>query len=134
MRVKLLKDIFYNDVLYKEGSIGNARLNKVEFTDWEEEMVECKFEDVPPVYLGWRSLEKLDKGFWKDRERDVKQAYKVENIWGPRGGFKYLRIYSMGRNKMNRIFTTNIKHEAMKLIEMLESTGRNVPKGVVEYK
>lgn len=134
MRVKLLKDIFYNDVLYKEGSIGNARLNKVEFTDWEEEMVECKFEDVPPVYLGWRSLEKLDKGFWKDRERDVKQAYKVENIWGPRGGFKYLRIYSMGRNKMNRIFTTNIKHEAMKLIEMLESIGRNVPKGVVEYK
>lgn len=134
MRVKLLKDIFYNDVLYKEGSIGNARLNKVEFTDWEEEMVECKFEDVPPVYLGWRSLEKLDKGFWKDRERDVKQAYKVENIWGPRGGFKYLRIYSMGKNKMNRIFTTNIKHEAMKLIEMLESTGRNVPKGVVEYK
>lgn len=133
MRVKLLKDIFYNDVLYKEGSIGNARLNKVEFTDWEEAMVECKFEDVPPLYLSWKCLEKLDKGFWRDRERDVKQAYKIENIWGPRGGFKYLRIYSIGRDKRNRIFTTDVKHEALKILEMLECSGKRVQKGIIEF-
>lgn len=134
MRVKLLKNITYNDVLYSEGLIGNARLKKVEFTDWEEEMVECKFEGLPALYLGWRSLEKLDKGFWRDRERDVKQVYKIENIWGPRGGFKYFRIYSRGRDKTERVFTTNIKHEALRLINMLENMGKQVPIGIKEYK
>ena len=65
-------------------------------------------------------LEIIDKKFWKDRERDIKQAIKIILVKGPRGGFKYMRIWSVDRSCAERIYTTDIKHEAEKLVLIAE--------------
>lgn len=120
MRVRLLIDLTKYDEHLVPGIIGRADLNKITFTDWEWEMVECKFPDADPLPIGWNGLEILDKGYWNARERDIKQAVKIEYIVGPRGGFKYMRIWSKDRYRNERIFTTNVRHEAEKLMEFVK--------------
>lgn len=120
MRVKLLVDLTKYDEHLVPGVIGRADLEKVSFTDWEAEMVECKFPNADPLPITWNGLEILDKGYWKARERDIKQAVRIEYIVGPRGGFKWMRIWSVDRLKNERVYTTNVKHEAERLMRFVK--------------
>ena len=131
MRVRLLVDLTKYDEHLVPGVIGRADLEKITFTDWEWEMVECKFPNADPLPIGWNGLEILDKGYWKARERDVKQAYLIEYNVGPRGGFKWMRLYCRDRSKNERVYTTNVKHEAERMLELAKSYGKEVKKNVV---
>lgn len=126
MRVKLLVDLTKYDVHLVPGVIGRADLEKISFTDWEAEMVECKFPDADPLPITWNGLEILDKGYWKARERDIKQAVRIELCVGPRGGFKYMRVWSVDRSKNERIFTTDVKNQAEKMIEFAKQYNKEV--------
>lgn len=130
MKVRLLVDLTQYDEHLLAGVEGRADLDKISYTDWEEELVECKFPNAVPLPIAWRSLEILDKGFWKARERDIKQAIEIEFVEGPRGGFKWMRIYSKDRSGNERIYTTNIKHNALKLLAICEQYGKVVHKKV----
>ena len=126
MRVRLLVDLTKYDEHLVPGIVGRADLEKITFTDWEWEMVECKFPNADPLPVGWNGLEILDKGYWKARERDVKQARRIELCIGPRGGFKYMRIWSVDRLKNERVYTTNVKHEAERLLEFAKQYSKEV--------
>ena len=126
MRVKLLVDLTKYDIHLVPGVIGRADLEKVSFTDWEAEMVECKFPDADPLPIGWNGLEILDKGYWKARERDIKQAVRIELCVGPRGGFKYMRVWSVDRSKNERIFTTDVKNQAEKMMEFAKQYNKEI--------
>ena len=126
MRVKLLVDLTKYDIHLVSGVIGRADLEKVSFTDWEAEMVECKFPDADPLPIGWNGLEILDKGYWKARERDIKQAVRIELCVGPRGGFKYMRVWSVDRSKNERIFTTDVKNQAEKMMEFAKQYNKEI--------
>lgn len=130
MKVRLLVDLTQYDPHLTAGIEGNARLKKISFMPWEEEMVECKFPDAEPLPISWKGLEILDKGYWKDRERDIKQAYNIDYVTGPRGGFKYMRIYSRDRSGNERAFTTDVKHTAAKLLTICEDFGKIVNKKI----
>ena len=97
MRVKLIKDLSQYDKHLVVGAEGVAREEKITFTDWEQPMVEVKIPGANALPIGWNALEIIDKGFWKDRERDFKLAIKILLVKGPRGGFKFLRIWSVDR-------------------------------------
>lgn len=120
MRVKLIKDLSQYDKHLVVGAEGVAREEKITFTDWEQPMVEVKIPGANALPIGWNALEIIDKGFWKDRERDIKQAIKILLVKGPRGGFKFLRIWSVDRKGIERIYTTDIKHEAERLLLIAE--------------
>ena len=126
MRVKLLVDLTKYDSHLVPGVIGRADLEKVSFTDWEAEMVECKFPDADPLPITWNGLEILDKGYWKARERDIKQAVRIELCVGPRGGFKYMRVWSVDRAKNERIFTTDVKNQAEKMMEFAKQYNKEI--------
>lgn len=120
MRVKLIKDLSQYDEHLVIGAEGIAREEKITFTAWEQPMVEVKIPGAVALPIGWNALEIIDKKFWKDRERDIKQAIKIILVKGPRGGFKYMRIWSVDRSCAERIYTTDIKHEAEKLVLIAE--------------
>ncbi len=120
MRVKLIKDLSQYDKHLVVGAEGIAREEKITFTAWEQPMVEVKIPGAVALPIGWNALEIIDKKFWKDRERDIKQAIKIILVKGPRGGFKYMRIWSVNRSCVERIYTTDIKHEAEKLVLIAE--------------
>lgn len=120
MRVRLIKDLSEYDKHLVIGAEGIAREDKITFTAWEQPMVEVKIPGAKALPIGWNALEIIDKQFWKDRERDIKQATRILLVKGPRGGFKFLRIWSMDRNKQERIYTTDVKHEAEQLVLIAE--------------
>lgn len=130
MKVRLMCDLTKYDPNLVEGVIGTAREDKITYTDWEEELVEVKFPNADALPIAWRSLEKLDKKFWFDRERDIKQAVKIIYVQGPRGGFKWLRIYSNDRSKNERIYTTTIKHDAEKLLEFAKHYNKEITREI----
>lgn len=120
VKVRLLADLTRYDFMLAKGVEGYADLDKVKYNDWEEEMVWCKFPEAHGLYVGKRSLEILSKKFWKNREEDVKESYLMEYVHGPRGGFKWIRIYSRNSDGVERIYTTNVKNEGLKLLDMAE--------------
>ena len=128
MRVRLLVDLTKYDKHLVKGVIGRADLDKITFTDWEAEMVECKFPNADPLPITWNGLEILDKGYWKARERDIKQATRIDLCIGPRGGFKYMRVWSLDRSKNERIFTTDVKNQAERLMEFANQYGKTIRK------
>lgn len=120
MKVRILKDLTAYDPHLTIGSIGTAYEDRISHNDWGAEMVEVKVGGMEPIPIGWNVLEILDKVFWSKRERDIKQAYDIELGQGSRGGFKWLRFYSIDKFGNKRSYTTNIKHEAGKLLELVE--------------
>lgn len=119
MKVRILKDLTAYDPHLTIGAIGTAYEDRISHNDWGAEMVDVKVGGMEPIPLGWNVLEILDKVFWSKRERDIKQAYDIECGQGPRGGFKWFRVYSIDKFGNKRIYTTNIKHEASKLFELV---------------
>jgi hypothetical protein len=130
MRVRLIKDLSQYDEHLVVGAEGIARENKVTFTAWEQPMVEVKIPGAKALPIGWNALEIIDKGFWKDKERDIKQATKILLVKGPRGGFKFMRIWSIDRKGIERIYTTDVKHEAEKLLLIAEQYHKKVSEEV----
>ena len=120
MRVRLIKDLSDYDKHLVIGAEGIAREDKITVTAWEQPMVEVKIPGAKALPIGWNALEIIDKQFWKDRDRDIKQAIRILWVQGPRGGFKYMRIWSVGRDKLERIYTTDTKHEAEQLLLIAE--------------
>ena len=120
LTVSLVKDLSEYDKHLVIGAEGIAREDKITFTAWEQPMVEVKIPGAKALPIGWNALEIIDKQFWKDRERDIKQATKILLVKGPRGGFKFMRICRVGRNKLERIYTTDVKHEAEQLVLIAE--------------
>lgn len=118
MKVRLIKDLTQYDSKLTVGVEGVAHMNEVSFSDWEEPLYVVYIKGAKPLPIGMNALEILDKGFWKERERDIKQAVSIEYNIGPRGGFKFMRIISINRKRETRIYTTTVKHEAQKLKEM----------------
>lgn len=130
MRVRLIKDLSEYDKHLVIGAEGIAREDKITFTAWEQPMVEVKIPGAKALPIGWNALEIIDKQFWKDRDRDIKQAIRILWAQGPRGGFKFMRIWSVGRDKLERIYTTDIKHEAEQLLLIAEKYHKSVSKEV----
>lgn len=128
MRVELIKDLTLYDSHLYVGARGYADLTKTEINDWEQEMFLCKFPNVDPLQIGLNALNIIDKEYWDERERDVKQAEYIELCEGPRGGFKYLRIYSKDRKGNKRIYTINVKHIANRILEINEGYNREIKK------
>lgn len=134
MKVKLLSDLTKYEEGLVPGIIGTAHLQKITFTDWEEQLVEVHFPNCTPIAIGWRSLEKLDKRYWEKIEKLIKSAYEIDYIVGPRGGFKYMRIFSRRKRIGETIETINIKHEALRCIEIGKKYGKEIKEGKNLYK
>ena len=130
MKVKLIKDLTKYDPHLVIGAVGTAYMERVTYSDWEEPLYEVKIEGAYPLPIGMNALEILDKGYWKERERDIKQAVRIEYHVGPRGGFKFMRIWSKDRKGNERIFTTTTKHEAEKLKEMANLLDKTISKKI----
>ena len=130
MRVRLIKDLSQYDKHLVIGAEGIAREEKITFTDWEQPMVEVKIPGAKALPIGWNALEIIDKGFWKDKERDIKQATRILLVKGPRGGFKFMRIWSIDRKGIERIYTTDVKQEAEKLLLIAEQYHKRVSEEV----
>lgn len=118
MRVRLIVDLTKYDPHLVIGIEGYADLDKITYTDWEAEMVWCKFPKAQGLYVGWNGLEILSKQYWKDREKDVKESYQMEYVHGYRNGFKWVRVYSRNKKGQERIFTTDVKNIGMRLLEI----------------
>lgn len=126
MKIRLIKDLSAYDEHLVVGAEGIARENKITFGDWGGEMVEVKIPGAVSLPIGWNALEIIDKAFWKNRERDIKQSVKIVHYQGPRGGFKGLRIISEDRNKVGRVYSTSTKLEAETLLKLAKEYGKYV--------
>lgn len=130
MRVRLIKDLTDYDPNLVYGIEGYADTNNITYTDWEAEQVWCKFPNTDGIYIGWNALEILSKKFWGDRERDIQQSVKIDYVVGPRGGFKWVRVYSVDGRNHKRIYTTDVKNIGERLIKMAEEQGKSYDKQI----
>lgn len=126
MKIRLIKDLSSYDEHLVIGAEGTARTEKITFNDWGGEMVEVKIPGAVSLPIGWNALEIIDKAFWKDRERDIKQSVNIIQFQGSRGGFKGLRIISRDRSKIERVYSTSTKLEANTLLELAKKYNKPV--------